>query len=89
MILNETSSISCATISVSLNNRTGMDAGGIADVICKPMIGLVIVLRKRRRSEYLNDAVANGVEREVGDGMQVQLAHDVGTVSFGGLDAEV
>jgi len=36
----------------------------------------------------LHDSVANGVKRKVCDRMQVQFAHQVGSVSFRGLDAE-
>src|SRR5216683_2714042 len=36
----------------------------------------------------LDDSVPHRIEREVGDRMQVELAHEVGAVSLCGLDAE-
>ena len=36
----------------------------------------------------LDDAVADGVEREIGDGVEIEFSHQVGAVSFGGFDAQ-
>src|ERR1039458_7495406 len=36
-----------------------------------------------------NDALADGVENQLGDSAQVQLLHDVGAVGFDGIDAEI
>jgi len=35
----------------------------------------------------LNDAVADGVEGEIGDGVEIEFSHQVGAVGFGGFDA--
>jgi hypothetical protein len=34
----------------------------------------------------LDDAIADGIEGEIGDGMEVEFSHKVGAMSFGGLD---
>jgi hypothetical protein len=36
----------------------------------------------------LDDFVADGVDDEFGDGMEAELEHDVGAMSFGGIDAD-
>src|SRR5579883_751781 len=37
----------------------------------------------------LDDFVADGVEDEIGEGVEAELEHDVGAMSFGGVDADV
>jgi hypothetical protein len=37
----------------------------------------------------LNDPVTHGVARQVGNGMQVEFAHQVSAVGLGGLDAKM
>src|SRR5579862_10033976 len=44
---------------------------------------------KRARLEHLYDSIAHGIAGQVRDRMQVELAHQVGAMSFSGLDAEI
>jgi len=37
----------------------------------------------------LDDVVADGVEDELGEGVEIEFEHDVGAVGFGGVDADV
>src|SRR5437660_3537969 len=43
----------------------------------------------RDYSEHLHDAIADGVSRQVGHRVQAQFAHEIGTVSFRRLDAQI
>lgn len=61
---------------------------------CDRLYGETLSVRMRRvrelqESEHLNDPVADRVAGQVGHGMQIQLSHEVGAVSFGCLDAEI
>ena len=37
----------------------------------------------------MDDFVADGVHDEVGEGAEVEFEHDVGTMNFGGVDADI